>query len=721
MGKKDISTLFVTIGLDDKDLVKGVNKFQKTLKELAKPAAVMGAAITAALGFTTKSALDEEVGINRLRTALKNAGADYDTLSGQIEKNIAATQAKTNYGDEEQRAALVELLGITGTYTGALEQLQLATDLAAAKDIDLATAATLVGRVATGNTTMLSRYGIEVKKGATATEALAEMQERFAGSAKGAADPIKQITNLLGDLVQDIGAQLVPLLRSAVERIMPVVQGIRDWITEHPRLTQVLTVSTAAMGILLTAFGTLGMILPVVARGITTVITLLHLQKVAATVTAAAMRLLSLALITNPIGVVIAAVALLAAGIYGLVKLFEKDTESINKNASATRQLTAEQRKLDEAYKKLNEAQRKNEAELTNLQNAYDTTKESNAGMNREIEKTEHALTNTRYELGKAQAALDGIQTSYDDAARQVNEFEQAISDAGRELDKLSNPRLVGMQKYEDQIFAVEQEIKKLELAELEEGESKSRTKKIEELQKQLEILELQRDLEYESVQRQAQEAVETIQGKNEEQAPQDVLDRIAELAQLKTGLEAGLTAATANLDAQTMALNTQKTIVIQLEAEQAKYQARLDEIKNTVENTLWDFKLQILAKEDLIKNTQTEIDLTIQLKTAADKALDGMLQDSILIKDNLADAGLNPVSDKLTVPSYAGWNGPVPGAPGQPQLAVVHGGEVISQPGKTAGQSITNTFHISQLVVREEADIEKIARRLRDMQQKRV
>lgn len=73
----------------------------------------------------------------------------------------------------------------------------------------------------------------------------------------------------------------------------------------------------------------------------------------------------------------------------------------------------------------------------------------------------------------------------------------------------------------------------------------------------------------------------------------------------------------------------------------------------------------------------------------------------------------------EIGVPSYDNWNGPVPGPVGTPQLAVVHGGEIISQRGQASG--IVNNFNISSLTVREEADVQRIARELYRMQQART
>ncbi len=247
--------------------LQGLEGFAKKNEKAFKAAGIAmtaaGAAITGALAFATKAALDEQIGINRLDVALKNAGQSYANLKGEIEASLAATQAKTNYDDGEQREALVALIGVTGTYQGALEQLRIATDLAAAKNMDLTSAATLVGRVTTGNTELLSRYGIQVKEGASATEILADMQTRFAGAAAGAANPLTQLKNTVADLAEDIGSALIPVLRSGVDYIKPVLVQVRDWIKANPELTKGIVVLGGTLSILMgTVIGPMFILIP---------------------------------------------------------------------------------------------------------------------------------------------------------------------------------------------------------------------------------------------------------------------------------------------------------------------------------------------------------------------------------------------------------------------------------------------------------------------------
>ena len=98
-----------------------------------------------------------------------------------------SSDARTDlaFADDDQRASLQRLVSVTGDITKALELQRTAMDLARLRGMDLATAGDLIGKVYAGNLGTLSRYGIVLKKGTTATEALAEIQRRAAGCGRG--------------------------------------------------------------------------------------------------------------------------------------------------------------------------------------------------------------------------------------------------------------------------------------------------------------------------------------------------------------------------------------------------------------------------------------------------------------------------------------------------------------------------------------------------------
>ena len=194
--------------------------------------------------------------------ALKNVGVAYDDVKDSLEAVITATQRKTGIADNEQRDALNELLLITGDYDTALKWLPLTLDLAAAKQMDFTSAAVLMGRAAVGNTELLGRYGIEIEKGASSSEVFAAIQEKVAGAAEATANPLNILKAEMGDLAETVGGALIPILKSLIDKITPIIGKIKDWITEHPRLSQVIIIGTAVIGGLALAFGAVLLLLP---------------------------------------------------------------------------------------------------------------------------------------------------------------------------------------------------------------------------------------------------------------------------------------------------------------------------------------------------------------------------------------------------------------------------------------------------------------------------
>lgn len=188
------------------------------------------------MGSFTRLAATEEVGIARLSAAVEASGAAWAEASPEIEAYLAAEAKRTALDDGEGRESVSRLTAITQDYRKALALLPVVQDLAAAKGMGLASAAQIVGRVVEGNTGILRRYGIVLEKGATATEALEALQQRFAGTAEAMANTYEGSTRRLdvatGNLKETIGGALLPILTEMklrfadlAERLLPIVQA----------------------------------------------------------------------------------------------------------------------------------------------------------------------------------------------------------------------------------------------------------------------------------------------------------------------------------------------------------------------------------------------------------------------------------------------------------------------------------------------------------------
>ena len=239
--------------------------FSKHRRSIGMAAAGIGAAISGIALLSVKSSLDQEIGIRTLDQAMKRVGESYDSNKEKIEALISAQQNKTNFGDEEQRKALEKLITIGGTYDGSLEALKVTTDLAAGANMNLEAAALLVGKAIAGETSSLSRYGIVIEKGASQTQIMAALTAQFGGSAEAAADPIVQLKNRLGDLMQVFGDLLLPVLETLLPKIELFIRDVIAWAEEHPTLTKVIGLTAAALGAVLLVVGPLLLVLPTLA------------------------------------------------------------------------------------------------------------------------------------------------------------------------------------------------------------------------------------------------------------------------------------------------------------------------------------------------------------------------------------------------------------------------------------------------------------------------
>ncbi len=277
----DIFTLVGKIVLDGADKAKtqlqGIEGYVKNNEKAFKIAGTaitgFGVAITGALVMAVKSAAEEEAGIIKLTQALKNVGVEYDAVKESLEANINATMQKTAVADDAQREALASLVAITGDYNKALSLLPLTLDLAAGKGMDLVSSSQVIGRVAQGNTTILTRYGIELKAGADATEALGELQAKYGGQAeaygRSMAGQFELLKNNISDLSEAIGSSLIPILTDLLKNyISPAILGIKGWIDVHPELTKQVTILSGVVGGLALVLGPILLMLPTLVTSI---------------------------------------------------------------------------------------------------------------------------------------------------------------------------------------------------------------------------------------------------------------------------------------------------------------------------------------------------------------------------------------------------------------------------------------------------------------------
>lgn len=192
---------------------------------------VVGSALTNLPGLLmdgAKGAAEDEAAMGRLEQAINNTGSAAGDYEGTVQDLISAGQALA-FSDGEVADALGTLVSLTGSTEEGMNRLAAAQDLARGANISLEQAAKLLGKTSDENTTALGRLGIALGEGATATDVLAAVQEKFGGQAQqyasSAAGEYEKFNQQMVELQETVGAALIPVFAALAPVIIQVVEA----------------------------------------------------------------------------------------------------------------------------------------------------------------------------------------------------------------------------------------------------------------------------------------------------------------------------------------------------------------------------------------------------------------------------------------------------------------------------------------------------------------
>lgn len=293
----NVLEFLITAKDEASEKLKGISA---NAKQIGATMTVVGGAITAAMGFAVKAAADAQVQMAKFDTTLKNSKGTTDAVRSALLKAADAT-LKLGFDNEDAANSLAKFFQRTGSVTTAIKLNTVAMDLSRAKNIDLATAGTLVNQVLSGNGKVLKQYGIDLKEAGTPLEALNQLHEMTKGSSEAFSQTLQGQTEIMkqnfGELQESIGAILIPILTDLFKKLVPIIDGIKAWTEAHPELTKYIVIAAAAIGGLLVVLGPLLIMLP-------TLITLFTV-------------------LSGPVGIVIAIITALAWTISNIVQIID--------------------------------------------------------------------------------------------------------------------------------------------------------------------------------------------------------------------------------------------------------------------------------------------------------------------------------------------------------------------------------------------------------------
>lgn len=214
-------------------------------------------------GLIVKKATDEAQRAQesqvQLRNALDRTGQSYDAQRESIERYLEKAEEASAFDRIDLRTSLGLLVRATGDTSKAQDLLSQATDVARGRHISLDAAVRLVTRAYQGNVGMLRRVGIDVQavttaqdklreahvkvtpemtrqaaaidKQATATKALALLNDRYSGAAAAHARTLAGREEALGNAFTDVSV-------SIGKAVTPALTSMFEWMAKTVRQAQ---------------------------------------------------------------------------------------------------------------------------------------------------------------------------------------------------------------------------------------------------------------------------------------------------------------------------------------------------------------------------------------------------------------------------------------------------------------------------------------------------
>jgi hypothetical protein len=214
------------------DAGKSANQLKETVYDLGKTIAAAFAA-QQVVKFAKESIALANIQLKaeaQLLTALKGRADVQQSLI----KQAAGLQKITTFGDEQ----IIQAQSLIAAFVDEEEQIKELTrvslDFAAAKGIDLGSAADLITKTFSSSTNALGRYGLQVEGAAGSQERLQNVTKALDGAFKGQAETlaktgtggIQQLQNVIGDVQEQIGMLLIPVLTDAANGLKGFFENV---------------------------------------------------------------------------------------------------------------------------------------------------------------------------------------------------------------------------------------------------------------------------------------------------------------------------------------------------------------------------------------------------------------------------------------------------------------------------------------------------------------
>ena len=339
-----VGELKAALNLDTSKYDQGLDRSHARFSKFVKTAAIASAAVAVAAGAgllkLAKGAAEDEAAQKVLATTLKNTAGATDAQVASIERYISKTGAATGVMDDEMRPALANLVRATHDVGQAQSLMGIAMDVSAGTGRDLGAVSLALAKAQNGNVGGLAKLGIATKDAAGHTKSFEQIQKdlavTFKGQAAAAADTLegkyKRSTLTLSEMGETIGAKALPVLAvlanvvltdvfPALGKMGAALSSVAGFVKRNQTTFKVFAV---VIGLVAAATAAHTLALAINSGALKAWFLQTKIVQVATKAWAAVQWVLNAALSANPIGIVIAAVAVLVVGLVYAYKHSEK-------------------------------------------------------------------------------------------------------------------------------------------------------------------------------------------------------------------------------------------------------------------------------------------------------------------------------------------------------------------------------------------------------------
>lgn len=305
----EVRQLDLILNLQDKaskelrGLSGSIEKMQPAFQKMAVVGTAAIAGITVGISKTISLARDFEEETNKFGVVFKDVSQDAEDMAKTLNKSyglsiLESKQLLSSTGD------ILTGFGFTGEAALDLSSNvnTLAVDLASFTNAQGGAEAvsSALTKALLGERESLKTYGIAIQEADVQAKLLDKGMGDLTGEALRQAKAqvtleiaMEQSKNAIGDYARSagsltqtqielkkniedtaiiLGQTFAPILNDVLKRITPVIVQVRDWIEQNPELTKKIVIAAAAVAVLVTAIGGLGLALPAIIAGISALI-----------------------------------------------------------------------------------------------------------------------------------------------------------------------------------------------------------------------------------------------------------------------------------------------------------------------------------------------------------------------------------------------------------------------------------------------------------------